>query len=267
MTRGEVVNVRSISETDIYLWAALSQDASPMHLDEAFAKTTPAGTRIAHGNYVLTLLAEAAAALDADVGRSEDGLRFSKVRFVRPVHVGDRLALRVEPPSGSAPQPMEAVNQDGTVVLAAVRIPAVPPDDVEERDPLANAATLGRTVSNADVALYRFTTGDKDALDDLRADAQDRIAVPAPLLSGLMSATSSRWCLENDRADAYSYGYDDLWLAGSLWSGDTVRVAYANQGARPERHQLLSLVEARTPGGTLVARGRHILWHRRDTPT
>lgn len=40
---------KTIGEGDIHQFAGLVGDFTPIHVDEAFAKTTPHGTRIAHG--------------------------------------------------------------------------------------------------------------------------------------------------------------------------------------------------------------------------
>jgi 3-hydroxybutyryl-CoA dehydratase len=40
---------RTITEADIVLFAGLSGDFNPLHIDEEFAKATPFGTRVAHG--------------------------------------------------------------------------------------------------------------------------------------------------------------------------------------------------------------------------
>ncbi|MFZ3373229.1 MAG: MaoC/PaaZ C-terminal domain-containing protein [Desulfitobacteriaceae bacterium] len=40
---------RTVTETDIVLFAGLSGDYNPLHTDETFAQSTPFKTRIAHG--------------------------------------------------------------------------------------------------------------------------------------------------------------------------------------------------------------------------
>lgn len=40
---------KTVSESDVYLFAGITGDLSPNHVDEAFMKTTPYGGRIAHG--------------------------------------------------------------------------------------------------------------------------------------------------------------------------------------------------------------------------
>lgn len=43
---------KTITETDVYLFAGISGDLNPMHVNEEYARTTPFGARIAHGPYV-----------------------------------------------------------------------------------------------------------------------------------------------------------------------------------------------------------------------
>ena len=48
---GDVITTarRTISEADVVAFAGLSGDFNPLHTDEEFMKTTPFGSRIAHG--------------------------------------------------------------------------------------------------------------------------------------------------------------------------------------------------------------------------
>ncbi|MEQ8350039.1 MAG: MaoC family dehydratase [Leptospiraceae bacterium] len=48
---------KTISETDIYLYAGISGDFNPVHIDEQYAKTTEFKSRIAHGGLAGSLLA------------------------------------------------------------------------------------------------------------------------------------------------------------------------------------------------------------------
>lgn len=43
------IYARTITETDIVMFAGISGDTNPMHLNEEYAKQTPFGGRIAHG--------------------------------------------------------------------------------------------------------------------------------------------------------------------------------------------------------------------------
>src|SRR5437870_4163650 len=46
---------RTVTEADIVNFAGVSGDFNPLHTDESFARTTPFGTRIAHGMLVASI--------------------------------------------------------------------------------------------------------------------------------------------------------------------------------------------------------------------
>ncbi len=48
---------KTITETDVYLFAGISGDFNPMHVNEEYAKQTPFKTRIAHGALPQSLIA------------------------------------------------------------------------------------------------------------------------------------------------------------------------------------------------------------------
>ncbi|CAN7535403.1 MaoC family dehydratase [Phenylobacterium sp. LjRoot225] len=85
-------HTRVASAAVIEAFAELSGDVNPLHLDEAYAKTTPFGGRIAHGML-------AAAYISAVVGTQLPGpgvvyLKQS-LTFRRPVRLGDSVTARV----------------------------------------------------------------------------------------------------------------------------------------------------------------------------
>lgn len=83
---------RAVGASDIEAFAAVSGDVNPVHLDEAYAKTTPFGGRIAHG--MLT-----AAYISAVLGARLPGpgaiYLSQNLRFRRPVKIGDVVTARV----------------------------------------------------------------------------------------------------------------------------------------------------------------------------
>jgi len=48
---------KTISESDVYLFAGITGDFNPMHVDEEFAKGTKFGARVAHGPLTFSLCA------------------------------------------------------------------------------------------------------------------------------------------------------------------------------------------------------------------
>ena len=83
---------RVVGAADIEAFADVSGDVNPVHLDEAYAKTTTFGGRIAHGML-------AAAYISAVIGNRLPGpgaIYLSQtLRFRRPVKIGDPVTAVV----------------------------------------------------------------------------------------------------------------------------------------------------------------------------
>ncbi|MBT3359830.1 MAG: MaoC family dehydratase [Rhodospirillales bacterium] len=87
---------KTVTDSDIALFAAVSGDFDPVHMDDEYAKSTPFGKRIAHGIFVLGLLSAAESEMSRRiVARGNElkpvSLGYDKVRFIKPVFVGDTL--------------------------------------------------------------------------------------------------------------------------------------------------------------------------------
>ena len=84
---------RTVSESDIVLFAAITGDANPVHLDVAAAKASRFGGRIAHG----MLTAGFVSATMAMQLPGPGAVYLSQsLRFLRPVRIGDVITTRVE---------------------------------------------------------------------------------------------------------------------------------------------------------------------------
>ena len=84
---------RTLSEQDLVLFAAVSGDVNPLHLDEAFAATTPFKERIAHGMWSGSLISAALATVLPGPGTIYLG---QSLAFKRPVKLGDTLTVKLE---------------------------------------------------------------------------------------------------------------------------------------------------------------------------
>jgi len=84
--------VHAVSEADLAAFAAVSGDANPLHLDEAFAKTTPFKGRIAHGMLAASYVS---AILGMDLPGPGSVYVSQSLRFRRPVRIGDEVTARV----------------------------------------------------------------------------------------------------------------------------------------------------------------------------
>lgn len=111
--------VKTISETDIYLYAGISGDLNPAHIDETYAQNTFFKTRIAHGMLP-------AGFISAVLGMKLPGPGAIYIRqelnFLAPVRIGDTITARAEvieiiPEEKRVRLKTTCSNQDGKVVL------------------------------------------------------------------------------------------------------------------------------------------------------
>ncbi len=113
-----------VTEERINAYAVLTGDFTPVHIDEAYAKTTPFGTRVAHGLFGLSI---------ADGLKTQSEYRFHPGmslgwdwNFLLPIKINDVVqvkfsvtGLRVSksrPGWGIVILPSELLNQHGEVV-------------------------------------------------------------------------------------------------------------------------------------------------------
>ncbi len=81
---------KTITEADVLLFAALSGDINPVHLDEEYARTTRFGKRIAHGLLVAGLISTVIGTKIPGPGAIYAG---QTLRFRRPVFLNDTITV------------------------------------------------------------------------------------------------------------------------------------------------------------------------------
>ena len=82
------VFTKTVSESDVYIYAGISGDFSPNHINEEYMKDGRYGRRVAHGTLLLGFMSAASASLY--LGRTVS-LGYDRVRFVKPVFFGDTI--------------------------------------------------------------------------------------------------------------------------------------------------------------------------------
>ena len=119
---------KTITETDLALFAAVSGDFDPIHVDEAYARTTPFGRRIVHGCLSLALLSTVSAlisrrARDRGSRGTSVSLGYDRIRFLAPVFVGDTLTARytvleLDPATQRSRSRVEVLKANGELAVA-----------------------------------------------------------------------------------------------------------------------------------------------------
>ena len=96
LVAGETITTagRTVGEGDITLFAGLAGDFTPIHVDAAFAKTTPFGERIAHGPLTLSV-AVGLLTQTGMLGERVIGLVNLNWDFTGPVRIGDTIRAHV----------------------------------------------------------------------------------------------------------------------------------------------------------------------------
>lgn len=123
---------RTITEADVVFHAGQIGDLYPHHLDEEWSRHGPFGTRIAHGTLVFSI---ASGLIAHDVNLVSFSYGYDRLRFVRPVFIGDTISVVVEvtekrpdpkrPDDGFVYEQGTVCNQRGETVVVFTHIALV----------------------------------------------------------------------------------------------------------------------------------------------
>jgi 3-hydroxybutyryl-CoA dehydratase len=117
---GESARVaKTISESDVYLYAGITDDFNPAHVNESYAQGTFFKTRIAHGMLTAGLISNVLANQLPSPGTIY--LR-QELNFLAPVGIADTITAHAEIIEIMADKnrvrlKTECINQDGTQVI------------------------------------------------------------------------------------------------------------------------------------------------------
>lgn len=111
---------KTVTEADISLFAGVTGDLNPLHVDKEFAKKTRFGERIAHGFLTAGLIS---AVLGTRLPGPGSIYLSQSLNFHRPVKAGDTITATVEVSTyneekGIVTLETNCHNQDGVVVLS-----------------------------------------------------------------------------------------------------------------------------------------------------
>jgi 3-hydroxybutyryl-CoA dehydratase len=110
---------KTISESDIYLYAGITGDLNPAHINEPYAAGTFFKGRIAHGMLLGGFISNVIAMTLPGPGTIYIS---QNVRFLAPARIGDTITARIEVSAinverSRATLKTQCFNQDGTLVV------------------------------------------------------------------------------------------------------------------------------------------------------
>lgn len=110
---------KTISESDVYLYAGITGDFNPAHIDQAYAEKTAFKTRIAHGMLTAGFISNI---LGTKLPGPGSIYLQQTLNFMAPVAIGDTVTATVEvieilTEKKRVRMKTTCTNQEGTVVL------------------------------------------------------------------------------------------------------------------------------------------------------
>jgi len=122
---------KTISESDVYLFAGISGDFAPNHVNEAYMAKSSYGRRIAHGALLVGFMSTCSTLMayrpQSDTGVTAVSLGYDRMRFLAPVYFGDTITVSytiasIDREKLRAAADIKVTNQDGTLVAVATHL-------------------------------------------------------------------------------------------------------------------------------------------------
>ncbi|TMD78282.1 MAG: dehydratase [Chloroflexi bacterium] len=118
---------KTVSESDVYLFAGITGDLDPNHVDEEYCKRTSLGHRVAHGALIVGYMSAASTRILDGFERPMVSVGYDRIRFIKPVYLGD--TINIEYVITSLDRELERIiskvdvkNQQGELVCVADHI-------------------------------------------------------------------------------------------------------------------------------------------------
>ncbi len=118
---------KTVSESDVYLFAGITGDLDPNHVDEEYCKRTSLGHRVAHGALIVGYMSAASTRILEDFERPMVSVGYDRIRFIKPVYLGDTINIEYVITSLDREREriiskVEVKNQQGELVCVADHI-------------------------------------------------------------------------------------------------------------------------------------------------
>lgn len=118
---------KTFTETDAYLYAGISGDFFPLHINEEYAKKTRVGTRVIYGTLTFSLASTVSGLAAVKTGQDCVSMCYNNLRFLKPVFHGDTITatytiVELDEKRMRSMAKCSMTNQHGDVVLTCDHI-------------------------------------------------------------------------------------------------------------------------------------------------
>lgn len=123
----KVVFSKTVSEADVYMYAGITGDLSPNHVNEEYMKKTRYGKRIAHGALLIGFMSTTSTLICQNCERPAVSYGYDRIRFTGPVYIGDTVTveykiIQVMESEDKTLSEITVYNQNGNVVAVGTHI-------------------------------------------------------------------------------------------------------------------------------------------------
>ncbi len=130
---------KTVGESDVYMFAGITGNLSPNHVNEKVMARSKYGQRIAHGALMVGYMSTASTMVVEKHARADDtmtpvSLGYDRIRFVGAVLIGDTITVtyvikRIEPEKNRSYSEIVITNQHGDTVAVGEHILKWVPND------------------------------------------------------------------------------------------------------------------------------------------
>lgn len=121
---------KTVGESDVYLFAGITGDLAPNHVNKAYMEKSSYGRLQAHGALIIGYMSAASSMVTATAREGDEtpvSLGYDRVRLVGPVYFGDTITVDYEIDTIDAARrratgAIRVTNQDGKLVAVATHI-------------------------------------------------------------------------------------------------------------------------------------------------
>jgi 3-hydroxybutyryl-CoA dehydratase len=118
---------KTVGESDVYLFAGITGDFSPNHVNQEIMSKTPFKHRVAHGVLSLGFASTTSTMMIERTKMTAVSYGYDRVRFIKPVLVGDTITAtytiaEIDEATLKTHADIEIVNQRGELCTAARHI-------------------------------------------------------------------------------------------------------------------------------------------------
>lgn len=123
---------KTVGESDVYMFAGITGDLAPVHVNEQYMQDSTYGRRIAHGVLLVGFMSTTSSIIVKDKTAASAGevpvsLGYDKIRFLKPVFIGDTVTVlykivEIDNEKRRSRSEVTVTNQSGELVCIAQHI-------------------------------------------------------------------------------------------------------------------------------------------------